>query len=92
MFPQQVHFLEVLYALTGRVVGTDLPEEAQLLLLNKLRHVVPVLQPGVEVCGTALHHWAALHIQRAVRLWLTRTRAVTVQRSLSLGRAPSPIE
>lgn len=84
-----MHFLEVLYALTARVAGTDLPDDAQALLVHKLRKVVPVLQPGVEVRGHAVNHWAALRIQRALREWLARRRALIRQRTLARHSAQS---
>ncbi len=83
-----MHFLEVVHALMSRVAGTDLPEDAQRLLLEKLRKVVPVLQPGVQVQGEAINHWAALRIQRSLRQWLARRRAVMRQRSLRKQLVP----
>ncbi len=71
----------MLYALTGRVAGTDLPQHTQMMLMQKLRKVVPVLQAGVEVRGDALQYWAATRIQRALREWLARRRAVRGRRS-----------
>ena len=36
----------------------------------------------MQVQGEAVNHWAALRIQRSLREWLARRRAVIRQRSL----------
>lgn len=65
-----VHFLETLHALGGRVAGTQLPENIEQRIHEKMHCRLP---EDVEFPKyTAAHFYAALYVQAAVRGFLAR--------------------
>mmetsp|Transcript_6417 Transcript_6417/g.22602 ORF Transcript_6417/g.22602 Transcript_6417/m.22602 type:complete len:1664 (+) Transcript_6417:339-5330(+) len=67
----RIHFLETLHALSGRVAYTDLPDDEQEKLRQKMSDRLPILTDG-ETKYTAAHYHAALYVQAAVRGFLAR--------------------
>jgi hypothetical protein len=67
----QVHFVETLHALAGRVAGTELPEEEELKVHQKIE---PRLPGGADDFPkyTAAHFYAAMYVQAAIRGYLAR--------------------
>ena len=69
----ELHFLEVLHALSGRVAGTDLPLEEEEDIRNKIIDRLPTFNEKKGVPKyTAAHVHAALFVQAAVRGFLAR--------------------
>lgn len=66
----RVQFLETLHALSGRVAGTQLPEEDERRIHEKLCSHIP--QEIGFPKYTAAHVLAALYVQAAVRGFLAR--------------------
>lgn len=68
---QKVHFLETLYALAGRVAGAELPDDEERKIRSNLTQRLPQPEEGAPKY-TAAHFYAALHVQAAIRGFLTR--------------------
>lgn len=70
----QVHFLETLHALAGRVAGTFVPEGEEAKVHRRLhpRLPLPPADPADAPKYTVAHFYAALYVQAAVRGFLRR--------------------
>lgn len=70
----QVHFLETLHALAGRVAGALVPEAEDAKVHQKMyaRLPVPSADPQDAPKYTVAHFYAALYVQAAVRGFLRR--------------------
>jgi hypothetical protein len=70
----QVHFLETLHALAGRVAGTLVPEGEESKVHKRLypRLPLPPSDPQDAPKYTVAHFYAALYVQAAVRGFLRR--------------------
>jgi len=68
-----IHFLETLHALAGRIAGTELPEDEEVKIRGKIADRLPTFTEGGSVPKyTAAHYHAALYVQAAVRGFLAR--------------------
>jgi len=68
-----IHFLETLHALAGRIAGTELPEDEEVKIRGKIADRLPVFKDASGVPKyTAAHYHAALYVQAAIRGFLTR--------------------
>jgi hypothetical protein len=68
----QVHYLETLHALSGRVAGTMVPDAEELKVHAKLHPKLPARDANNPPKYSAAHFYAALHVQAAVRGFLRR--------------------
>jgi hypothetical protein len=66
-----VHFLETLHALAGRVAGTEVPEDEELPVHQRMSGRLP---NSSELCPkySVAHFYAALHVQAAIKGFLQR--------------------
>eukprot|EP00803_Ostreobium_quekettii_P004182 evm.model.scf_87.7 EVM.evm.TU.scf_87.7 scf_87:110745-119200(-) len=79
----KVHFLETLHALAGRVAGTQLPEEEEQIIHEKMYTRLP---DDLEFPKyTAAHFYAALYVQAAVRGFLARHQMKAVIEEFNAG-------
>jgi hypothetical protein len=68
-----IHFLETLHALAGRIAGTELPEDEEVKIRGKIADRLPTFNENGKVPKyTAAHYHAALYVQAAVRGFLAR--------------------
>eukprot|EP00951_Prasinocladus_malaysianus_P000337 scaffold2539_cov43-Prasinocladus_malaysianus.AAC.1 len=78
-----VHFLETLHALSGRVAGTQLPDEEEEHIHLKLHERLPdTAYPKYS----AAHYHAALYVQAAVRGFLARHQMKNRMNPLQPGK------
>lgn len=68
----QVHFLETLHALAGRIAGTEEPASEEQKVHQKLYPHLPPTDPDGPPKYTVAHFYAALYVQAAVRGFLKR--------------------
>lgn len=69
---RQVHFLETLHALSGRIAGTEEPDSEEQKVHQKMHPYLPVNDPSDPPKYTVAHFYAALYVQAAVRGFLKR--------------------
>lgn len=69
----QVHFMEVLHALSGLVAGVELPAEAEIRLHGMMLAVLPD-ESGSPAKFNAAHVYAAMTVASAVQGHLQRYR------------------
>lgn len=72
LWRMQVHYLETLHALSGRVAGTMVPDAEELKVHAKLHPKLPTRDAKNPPKYSAAHFYAALHVQAAVRGFLRR--------------------
>lgn len=72
LFPAQIHFLETLHALAGRIAGTSVPDEEE----HKVREMLYPRLPSKDASDLpkygVSHFYAALYVQAAMRGFLKR--------------------
>uniref|UniRef100_A0A7S1XCD4 Voltage-gated ion channel superfamily n=1 Tax=Tetraselmis chuii TaxID=63592 RepID=A0A7S1XCD4_9CHLO len=78
----QVHFLETLHALSGRVAGTQLPEEEEEHIHMRMHERLP---DSNYPKYSAAHYHAALYVQAAVRGFLARHQMKNRRYSMKSG-------
>lgn len=74
----QIHFLETLHGLAGRVAGTEVPEDEELPVHERLAGRLPSSGGGVPKY-TVAHYYAALHVQAAIKGFLQRHALATAK-------------
>jgi hypothetical protein len=68
----QIHFLETLHALAGRVAGAECPDDEESRIRAKMYPRLPSKDPSDEPKYGVSSYYAALYVQAAVRGFLRR--------------------
>jgi hypothetical protein len=86
----QIHFLETMHALAGRIAGTDVPDEEEEKIRQQLYPRLPSQGASDVPKYGVSHFYAALYVQAAVRGFLKR-HALKEGRGSSAAGAASPM-
>lgn len=92
----QIHFLETMHALAGRIAGAEVPEDEELKVRRMLYPLLPCKDASDVPKYGVSHFYAALFVQAAVRGFLRRhalkegcsTHASTSNAGSMNGRQP----
>jgi hypothetical protein len=68
----QIHFLETMHALAGRLAGCEVPEEEEQKVRKQLYPRLPTKEGGADPKYSVSHFYAALYVQAAMRGFLKR--------------------
>lgn len=83
----QIHFLETMHALAGRVAGTEVPDDEEEKIRQQLYPRLPSHDASDVPKYGVSHFYAALYVQAAVRGFLRR-HALSEGRLSAAGATP----
>lgn len=84
----QIHFLETMHALAGRVAGTEVPDDEEERIRQRLYPRLPSTDAADVPKYGVSHFYAALYVQAAVRGFLKR-HALQQGRASAAGAPPA---